>query len=967
MLLILICIIVLQCAILVGVVQLSNTPANLDRSAEAVFSNTVETSASAVEKRLTDMANLEQYESDVYKEISSLAKQNKVSVSEYVSRSDSGKKILDRVSAHILDCLRELGVVSSYIILENPDSETEKNALVLRDLNPGSVSANNHDILVEAGSSELMFEQGLTLDSWWTEKLSLDEDADFYYKPLRAGNQYQNISARDLGYYSRSYRLREHDILMVGYSRPLLDENHHAYGVIGVSYSLDYLQNMFADRGIGIDGDGSYFIGVTENETDYEMIVVQPGKYESKFEPGSVLSIGGKAAGAVNGRKDLYHILPGDGGELELAIYGCRLYRSNTPFEHERWVIGGMTDHTVLHQGSESLNRALKIALSVSAMICLISAMLLSEIMVRPIQLLLKGIGSFNRGSNLKLPRTGMREFDQLAQEIEHRAREVYRAGAKVSDIIHMADIRLGVLEFEKYSEYAFCNDRLLEMFELSIPGWQENYASREEVKKCMDLIQKRLKKEEEEDNIYFFRTSKGEEQWVSIKKVKDATSHLCVFLDVTDNIKEKQKIRHDRDYDVLTNLYNRRAFARIVRKMIEEGGCKNGVLSVWDLDHLKYINDTYGHDMGDQYICLLARVMSEFPVKNCIAARMSGDEFMVFFYDDTQENLYRYTKELHESFQGKKLRLPDGKQISVSVSAGMAFYNRDGNFYSQLVRYADFAMYEVKKNNKGNIRAFERDSYIQDYVLIHGIGELNRILEERSIRYAFQPIVDVQKKQVFAYEALLRPVSDMIKSPAELIRVAEKQSKLGVIEQITWFMAMESFFVGQEVQAEIKLFINSIPNQCLSDSDFSALEAQYGECFPRMVVEVTENARMDDQLESIKYDWCTDRGIALAMDDFGTGYSNTDILISRQFKYVKLDMSLIRNIHQSPDTQNLVSGIIEYCHKNGQKVISEGIENREELFALTALGTDYVQGYYLGKPEYTIQEKDYTELFQDS
>jgi len=140
-----------------------------------------------------------------------------------------------------------------------------------------------------------------------------------------------------------------------------------------------------------------------------------------------------------------------------------------------------------------------------------------------------------------------------------------------------------------------------------------------------------------------------------------------------------------------------------------------------------------------------------------------------------------------------------------------------------------------------------------------------------------------------------------------------------------------------------------------ISKEEFALINNMYGEQMNWLVMETTENAEIKSESERVKADWCKEHLVESALDDFGSGYSNTNTLMARRYNYVKLDMSLVRNIHESQSQQTLVSGIIGYCHDNDIKVIAEGIEIQEELDTVVSLGADFGQGYFLGKPQMEI------------
>jgi diguanylate cyclase (GGDEF)-like protein len=256
-------------------------------------------------------------------------------------------------------------------------------------------------------------------------------------------------------------------------------------------------------------------------------------------------------------------------------------------------------------------------------------------------------------------------------------------------------------------SDEIFCTEQLVKMLDLSLVNWHNNYVPRAKNEAILQEKIESLFKEEEEEDIYRYEKSDGEVTWIRIQSVKNENSELSVFMDVTASMEDKMKIAHDRDHDGLTNLYNRWAFNRKVEKLLISGKCTTGVLTIWDLDHLKHVNDTYGHERGDQYICSLARALDSEQFAYYIPARMAGDEFMTFIYNDTIENMYMRMTQIHQRFSQQTLELPDGQILEMSVSAGMAVYPNDAVVYQDLMENADFAMYEVKKSGRGNIKAF--------------------------------------------------------------------------------------------------------------------------------------------------------------------------------------------------------------------------------------------------------------------
>ncbi|MBD5460951.1 MAG: EAL domain-containing protein [Lachnospiraceae bacterium] len=945
--------VVLQMITFIAIIALTDTPGKLDDSTEKILQNMVVTRSDELESLLLSWADLSGYESDVsglldeYVQAAGGASAGRLFQNESIRRA-----FLSDCFPLVLEALRARNVTDCFIILENGTASHE--ALFLRDINPDEDSHENTDVTVLAGTSQSMFQAGMTLDSLWSEKLTLTEEGEeLYQKSLEAGRAYAGEEARYLGHFSGALRLKNNDVEMITYMMPIKNGWNDCIGVIGIGISVDRLRKCLDSREIGIDSEASYCVGIRGEDGNAQVVVVQGGGFRSVFPSGSCLELPGDSK-----EGGLWQI-----SEADASVYvsPMRLYDSNTPFESERWFLGGIVRNATLHAYSGSLVTTLVLAFTVSVVFGIWCAFMLTGRMTKPLRVLMKGVESISFG-HVQLPRTNLYEFDGLAEVVEKQSEKVIREGLRLADIIHMSNLSMGIIEYDKEADRVFFAGKLAEMFGFPQEMRGENYMGREDAERLIEPVRRRMKKEEEENDIYLLPQADGEEIYVSLMRKDTEKETICIFQNVTDSVNEKKKIRHEMDYDPLTNLYNRSAFRRVVARLMENGQANPGIMAVWDLDNLKYVNDSYGHEMGDQYICLMAEALSQHGGQCFYSSRRSGDEFMAFFWGADEETLRQEVFELHKNFARHKLSVADKGQMILSASGGIAVYGRDGDSYDELARSADFAQYESKRKARGGITEFSWESYNRDNILMKGVGELNRILRVNAVRYAYQPIVSVTDGSVYGYEALIRPESDMITGAAELLRLAESQSKLGQVEKLTWNCTLQDFFEVQKLPEHICLFLNSIPGQCLSQGDFEILEKRYGQKLSRVVVELTENTRVEKEIEDQKSRFCRKNDMKIALDDFGVGYSNSDVMMNRSLDFVKINGGIINGIHTDITAQEYLRGIITYCHSNGLRVVAEGIENDDELKKVIELGVDYVQGLYFGKPEYCPSRTDYAE-----
>ena len=542
-----------------------------------------------------------------------------------------------------------------------------------------------------------------------------------------------------------------------------------------------------------------------------------------------------------------------------------------------------------------------------------------------------------------------------MALAIETLNNRVIDSSSKLTNIINMVNVPIGAFEYSINDSKAFCTNTLFEILGINHKTLN-NYVSTSYLKEIINSVKNNPVIDM--PNTYFHTKNNGSACWVQMKIQNQEGQVLGVIEDVTEDFLIKRKIEYERDHDALTHILNKRSFETIAKKKIQDKSLGLSAFIMWDLDNLKYINDTYGHEYGDRYIKSAAAVLNRFKVYNAIVGRISGDEFFTLIYDyKSKDEIRKIIKKIRESFNKTFLKCPDGELIRLRASAGVSWYPDDSQNYQDLIKYADFAMYEVKNKDKGNIAEFNSKSYYKNSILLRGKEELNNFIDQKLVHYAFQPIVDVKTGKIFAYEALMRPETKNLLSPYDILRLAQSESKLYEIEKLTWFESMAQFKEQKEKFKDAKIFINSIPNHVLSEDDLKQFEDLYADDLKRIVIEITENEQSDEETTKTKQNMVTKWGSHLALDDFGSGYNSELALLILSPKYVKIDMNIIRGIDTDKNRQKLLRNILSYAKNRSIKIIAEGVETKGEMDKLIEFGVDYVQGYYLGYPEKIPQE----------
>ena len=421
-----------------------------------------------------------------------------------------------------------------------------------------------------------------------------------------------------------------------------------------------------------------------------------------------------------------------------------------------------------------------------------------------------------------------------------------------------------------------------------------------------------------------------------------------------------KEQVEYELSHDVTTGLLNRHAFTGRVQEIIASAPNETGAMVCMGIDNLKYINNSYGYELGDKYLIAAAQVFSCALDGEALLARISGNEFAIYFHghSDTKSVMKRVAQCL---MQNPEVLIDEAveENITILTSKGVAVYPHDAEDVLELIKYSTHAMYRVKNSDRGSIGRFDKAIYRQNAELYTKLEALTRLISNRSIRFAFQPIVDLSDGSIFGYEALMRPTTKDFSSPLEILKTAEIYAKLPQIEQLTYEVIFQ--WISEhipEIDGKM-IFFNTVSADYFTPDKLSRVHSEYQKCIPHMIFEILESAADETafagKIESLR----SDHGLKIAIDDYGAGYSNDFRLLNLSPNILKVDRFFIHNIDTNDDKQMIISNLITFCATKGIKMLAEGVETKEELAAVCRLGFDYAQGFYLGKPKFTLQTVD--------
>ena len=955
------CVAILQSALFMIILQARGTLEQLDHSAFDTFNERVSSvQSSLTNEMLQRWANISTQAELLGSALDEYLAEQGITYDDLQDSPELTTKFLKETTDDLIFMMRKTSVSGGFLVLDYGwNGENDFYGVHLGDTDPNNYPADDSDILLDVGPASLAQEGHIPLNSSWINRYQLDPQdsgSAFFYKPYEAAKAYPDLKDSKLGYWCSAHRLTSTSPQVISYSLPLRLSDGRVVGVVGVDMAVDYVAAMMPYKLLQAERNGVYVLGVTQKESAAEPLsfrpVVHNGPLYSRFNPdeNSSLTFDQEAV-----YKKIYRLEDTD--RLNDTVYATmeyiKLYDNNGPFSNEQWAVIGMAEKGHLLEQSHTVIRAIAFAALATFLVSVLAAVFLSRRITRPIVRLVGEVQNSDPSQDIALSKTKLKEIDELAQAIEYLSRNVAESASKLSKIIDLLNMSIGAFEYNKDDKRVYCTECMLEFLNGSAQG--DGYLDKD----IFDSRLHALMRSPEGDSEDIYRISAAEDQprWLKIRQLENDATIWGIVMDVTEETMEKQRIQYERDYDLLTHLLNRRAFVAKVGRRFAEGNMGTAVFIMWDLDGLKYINDTYGHDYGDEYIQRAANVLQSCSRYGGLVARMSGDEFYVFIDKiDDREKMLAQINEIHQQLLNEEMLMSNGNIIRLSGSAGLAWYPEDADNYDLLVKYADFAMYQAKRDRKGSIRQFERESYDRDAFLLSSKEDMDRFINEELVRYAYQPIVSARTGEIFAYEALMRSQLETIKSPQDILRLARYLAKLPDIERLTFKWAMEGYVRQLDAFGQAKLFINSIPNVSLTKDEIAFMENTYGPYLSQMVLEVIENEQTDEDCTRYKQDTIDRWGAEMALDDFGAGYNNDVILLKLRPAYVKIDMALITGIANDSVKQNIVRNLISYFGGTEVKTIAEGVENKEDMTLLIEMGIDYLQGYYLGRPSFEPQ-----------
>jgi diguanylate cyclase (GGDEF)-like protein/PAS domain S-box-containing protein len=545
-------------------------------------------------------------------------------------------------------------------------------------------------------------------------------------------------------------------------------------------------------------------------------------------------------------------------------------------------------------------------------------------------------------------------------KQAEARMQQLSRAVEQTADSIVITDKR-GAIEyvnqaFEQITGYSASEalgqtPRLVKSGVHDAEFYRRLWATIERGEVFRDVLVNRRRNGElyfEEKTITPLRDEAGE-----------ITHYISTGKDITERMQVQERLQYLAHHDALTELPNRVLFMDRLTHALTRAQWHERVVAVLflDLDRFKYINDTFGHNVGDKFLQHMAARLKSCVREGDTVARLGGDEFALLLEDVGQvADIAPVADKLLAALAAPFVL--EGREFFVTTSIGISLYPADGVDGQTLLKHADTAMYRAKDLGRNNYQFYSADLSAKAFERLTLETSLRRALERDEFLLYYQPQVDIKSQRLIGVEVLIRwrhPELGVV-SPTQFIPLAEET---GLIVPIGEWVLRSACTQARAWRAAGLGFGSITVN--ISGRQFAdpALAARIGQVLSDtkldaglLELEITESVVMHDPQSAVHtLEQLNAMGVRIAIDDFGTGYSSLAYLKRYPIDTLKVDQSFVRDVTHDPNDASIVQAIIAMARSMQLRVIAEGVETEEQLTFLRTHGCEAVQGYLFSRP----------------
>jgi diguanylate cyclase (GGDEF)-like protein/PAS domain S-box-containing protein len=449
----------------------------------------------------------------------------------------------------------------------------------------------------------------------------------------------------------------------------------------------------------------------------------------------------------------------------------------------------------------------------------------------------------------------------------------------------------------------------------------------------------------------------------ITITPISGTDKCVASLTDISELKEAERQITHQAFHDTLTNLPNRTLFMEHLNMAIKRGKRRQDyhfAVLYLDIDRFKLVNDSLGHNVGDNLLTAFADRIQDSLREIDTLARLGGDEFVILLEDIEEGN---YASMVAERLQ-QQLKRPfvvNGEEVYAPSSFGVVDRTQDYDLPEDIIRDADSAMYHAKEKGRAQYKIFDKKLHEKALHLLQRETDLRKAIHKKEFETHYQPIVSLKTRSVVGFEALIRwnhPQLGLI-YPGSFIPIAEDTGLIIPITRLVVEEACHDLKIWQERIKDLQkltMSVNISSRHFLQPSllnDLKDVLNRVDLAPDHLKLEITETALMEDVDDTIRLvQRMRDYGLQIVIDDFGTGYSSLSYLQRLPIDTLKVDRSFVSRIRNTPDgNRNIVEAIISLAHRLDMIVVAEGVETLEQYTILLDMNCQLGQGYLFAKP----------------
>lgn len=625
----LVMLILLQAAILLGSLYLSGIFSQVNSNERSILGKQVVNRANYLEIQMTqqwsDIAELAQ---SINRKTQAAIEQGAIRLDLLENDSKEASKLIGMICTDMIETMYRNKNSGIYVIFNTSslDGNVEpKTGFHVRDFDPKvNATTQYSDLLLECAPISTVKAMNISTDTGWDTRYDFGTAyGDYFRKPfMEAYRAMRKLEAVDYACWNSSAQSSLPSGLT--YSMPLMLEDGTLYGVLGVELLDDYVGDSLPYDELGFGTDGAYMLALFDKGTNRATLKMVSGK--TRLRRGETI--------ALTPGKDGSYAFEQDGKKIVTQMDRLTVYDMYAPFDSETWVLMGATTAQSLYAFSKRVSRMILLAIALMLIFDAAGSVLIARRLSKPIEKLSKevDIARMNENGIPRLSITGIREIDHFAEAFAELSREAINTSTRFLRMLDMASVDIAGCEFDTSKEAdvtpAFATDNFFPL--LGVPNGDAGNVTLGQIKMLQSKMTNSILSVEKkgDSTLLHVRSLDGKERYVRLKETQIESRTIVLAEDVTTSTLERLRIERERDYDLLTGLYNRRAFYRFAGRLFDRPDkMKHAAVVMMDLDNLKRTNDTFGHEWGDRYIheaavCFLrsipdARFARAYPATN--------------------------------------------------------------------------------------------------------------------------------------------------------------------------------------------------------------------------------------------------------------------------------------------------------------------------------------------------------------